>query len=87
MRVTRRGFIKRALAVGALVLVPSLPRLPGKGAARDIQYAPPWRGSSPNLDVFGIPSVRVRQRMKELQGEMSLEQAFMTATLEEVREK
>ncbi len=39
MRVTRRGFIKRVLTAAALVLVPSLPRLPQISSIAPKSYA------------------------------------------------
>ena len=92
MGVTRRGFFKGILASGVLVLVPSLPRLPGIGstrarAARDIWHVPFFRGSLMKMDNYGISSVSVRQRMEELRGEMSAEQAFRRVVLDEVREQ
>ncbi len=90
MGVTRRGFFKGALTAAALALVPSLPGLPRlvstrARAARDIWKVPFFRGSLMKMDNYGISSVSVRQRMEELQGEMSADQAFMTATLEECK--
>ena len=92
MRVTRRELFKGALAAGVLVLAPSLPGLPGIGsararAARDIWKVPFFRGSLMKMDNYGISSARVRQRVEELRSEMSTDQAFMRAVLEEVREQ
>ena len=91
MGITRRELFKGAFTAAALALVPSLPGLPGIGsararAARDIWKVPFFRGSLMKVDNYGISSVRVRQRMEELRGEMSADQAFMWAVLEEVRE-
>ena len=55
-------------------------------AARDIWEVPFFRGSLMKMDNYGISSARVRQRVEELRSEMSPDQAFMTAVLEEVRE-
>ena len=92
MGLTRRGFFKGALAAGALALVPSLPGLPRlisarARAAREIWRVPFFRGSLMKMDNYGISSVRVRQRMEEKRGKMNVDQAFMQAVLEEVRDE
>ncbi len=89
MGVTRRGFLKGSLTAAALALVPSLPRLPRltstrARAARDIWKVPFFHGSLIKLDNYGIASGRVRQRIEELRGEMSADQAFRRGVLEEV---
>ena len=68
MGITRRGFIKRALTAAALVLVPSLPKMPG--VTRVSIPASLGRGSTwPWVHGFnwGIKAADVRRRIAELE--------------------
>ncbi len=70
MRVTRRGFIKRALAVGALALVPFLPKMPG--VTRASIPVSLGRGSTwPWVHEFnwGIKAADIRRRIAEIERE------------------
>ena len=61
MTITRRGFIKRALAAGALALVPSLPRLPkvaqeerkaGQVVALPLHTSKIWNRALSDLEIL-----------------------------------